>query len=203
MKNIATSIFIASLVTLTSCESNLDTINENPNDQASVDPKYLLTYVSSDAFKVNGNNMYASRMMIATDGENPYQYMKWNDASFDTYTKGLLNTGKMMQEAEKINNKNYQAIGKFYRAYYFFNLSLKFGSIPYSEAVKGELGITQPKYDSQETVMAGILSELKDANNLINSNDKIEGDIIYNGDAAKWKKLINSFRLKILITLSI
>ncbi len=196
------SAAFAGLLILTSCETDLDKINENPNDQASVDPKVLLTYVSKDAFQINGDNMYASRMMIGTDGENTYQYMKWNDASFEVYTKGLLNTVKMMQEAEKINNKNYTAIGKFYRAYYFFNLSLKFGSIPYTEAAKGESGITQPKYDSQETVMAGILSELKEANDLINSNDKIEGDIIYNGDASKWKKLINSFRLKILITMS-
>lgn len=202
MKNIIKSLFIVGLFAVTSCETNLDTINENPNDQASIDPKFLLTYVSKSAFQVNGDNMYASRMMIGTDGENTYQYMKWNDASFDVYTSGLLNTAKMMQEAEKINNKNYQAIGKFYRAYYFFNLSLKFGSIPYSEALKGESGITQPKYDTQETVMAGILSELKEANDLINSSDKIEGDIIYNGDATKWKKLINSFRLKILNTMS-
>lgn len=202
MKNSIKSLFFVGLLALTSCETNLDTINENPNDQANIDPKFLLTYVSKSAFQVNGDNMYASRMMIGTDGENTYQYMKWNDASFDVYTSGLLNTVKMMQEAEKINNKNYLAIGKFYRAYYFYNLSLKFGSIPYSEAVKGESGITQPKYDSQETVMAGILGELKEANDLINSNDKIEGDIIYNGDATKWKKLINSFRLKILISLS-
>ncbi|MCQ9642077.1 SusD/RagB family nutrient-binding outer membrane lipoprotein [Chryseobacterium sp. WG14] len=196
------SLLIAGTLALASCESSLDKINENPNDKASVDPKVLLTYVSKDAFQINGDNMYASRMMIGTDGENTYQYMKWNDTSFEVYTKGLLNTAKMMQEAEKINNKNYVAIGKFYRAYYFFTLSLKVGSIPYSEAVKGESGITQPKYDSQEAVMAGILSELKEASSLINSNDKIEGDIIYNGDAAKWKKLINSFRLKILITMS-
>lgn len=195
-------IMAAVLFTFTSCESNLDQINENPNDQASVNPKVLLTYVSQDAFQVNGDNMYASRMMIGTDGENTYQYMKWNNASFEVYNKGLLNTVKMMQEAEKINNKNYIAIGKFYRAYYFFNLSLKVGSIPYTEAIKGESGITQPKYDNQETVMAGILSELKEAVSLINSNDKIEGDIIYNGDPLKWKKLINAFRLKILMTLS-
>ncbi|MFN1217033.1 SusD/RagB family nutrient-binding outer membrane lipoprotein [Chryseobacterium kwangjuense] len=193
---------LAGILMLASCETDLDKINENPNDKASVDPKVLLTYVSKNAFQVNGDNMYASRMMIGTDGENTYQYMKWNDASFDVYTTGILNTVKMMQEAEKISNKNYAAIGKFYRAYYFFNLSLKFGSIPYTEAAKGESGITQPKYDSQETVMAGILSELKEANDLINTNDKIEGDIIYNGDATKWKKLINSFRLKILITMS-
>ncbi|SHM39558.1 SusD/RagB family nutrient-binding outer membrane lipoprotein [Chryseobacterium polytrichastri] len=202
MKNSIKSLCIIGVLALTSCETSLDKINENPNDQASIDPKFLLTYVSQNAFQVNGDNMYASRMMIGTDGENVYQYMKWNDTSFDIYSKGLLNTGKMMQEAEKINNKNYQAIGKFYRAYYFFNLSLKLGSIPYSEAVKGEYGITQPKYDSQEAVMAGILTELKDANTLINTSDKIEGDIIYNGDASKWKKLINSFRLKILMTMS-
>lgn len=196
------SLLIAGALALVSCESSLDTINENPNDKASVDPKVLLTYVSKDAFQINGDNMYASRMMIGTDGENTYQYMKWNDTSFEVYTKGLLNTVKMMQEAEKINNKNYVAIGKFYRAYYFFNLSLKVGSIPYNEAIKGEFEITQPKYDSQEAVMSGILSELKEASSLINSNDKIEGDIVYNGDAAKWKKLINAFRLKILITMS-
>ncbi|MDM1554136.1 SusD/RagB family nutrient-binding outer membrane lipoprotein [Chryseobacterium indologenes] len=201
-KRLITSVFTAGILTLTSCESNLDKINENPNDQASIDPKYLLTYVTKDAFGVNGDNMYASRMMIGTDGENTFQYMKWNDASFDVYSKGLLNTVKMMQESEKRNNKNYVAIGKFLRAYYFFNTSLKVGSIPYSEAVKGESGITQSKYDSQDVVMAGILSELKEANDLINSNDKIEGDIIFNGDVTKWKRLINSFRLKILITLS-
>jgi hypothetical protein len=202
MKNSIKSLFAAGLFVLISCETNLDTINENPNDKASIDPKFLLTYVSKSAFQVSGDNMYASRMMIGTDGENIYQYMKWNDASFDAYSSALLNTVKMIQEAQKINNKNYQAIGKFYRAYYFFDLSMKFGSIPYSDAVKGESGITQPKYDSQENVMSGILTELKEANDLINTSDKIEGDIIYNGDATKWKKLINSFRLKILINLS-
>ncbi|BAP33647.1 uncharacterized protein CHSO_4610 [Chryseobacterium sp. StRB126] len=196
------SVVAAGLFTLASCESNLDKINENPNDQASIDPKYLLTYVSRATFQVDGDNMYASRMMIGTDGENKYQYLKWNEASFEVYSKALLNTVKMMQEADKIKNKNYIAIGKFLRAYHFFNTSLRVGNIPYTDAVKGESGITQPKYDSQDVVMAGILSELKEANDLINTNDKIEGDIVFNGDASKWKKLINSFRLKILITLS-
>ncbi|MFP3833804.1 SusD/RagB family nutrient-binding outer membrane lipoprotein [Chryseobacterium sp. SIMBA_028] len=196
------SILLAGVLALTSCESSLDTINENPNDPSSIDPKYLLTYVSKYTFQVDGDNMYASRMMIGTDGENTYQYMKWNDASFEVYTKGLLNTEKMIQEAEKINNKNYIAIGKFFRAYHFFNISLKVGSAPYSEAAKGESGITQPKYDTQDAIMSGILSELKEANDLINTNDKIEGDIVFSGDALKWKKLINSFRLKILMTLS-
>jgi hypothetical protein len=76
MKNSIKSLFAAGLFALISCETNLDTINENPNDKASVDPKFLLTYVSKSAFQVSGDNMYASRMMIGTDGENIYQYMK-------------------------------------------------------------------------------------------------------------------------------
>ena len=190
------------LFSISSCETNLDTINENPNDKANIYPQYLLTYVSQSVFQVQGDPMYASRMLIATDGENVYQYLKWGEASFNVYNSDLLNTVKMMQEADRIKNKNYQAIGKFYRAFLFYNLSMKFGSIPYSEAVKGESGITQPKYDSQETVMAGILNELKEANDLINTSDVIAGDIIYKGDATKWKKLINSFRLKVLMSLS-
>ena len=201
-KRLMRSVFFVGLLSLASCESSLDQINDNPNDQATIDPKYLLTYVSKNTFQVNADNMYASRMMIGTDGENTFQYMKWGNTSFEVYTKQLLNTVKMMQEAEKINNKNYIAVGKFLRAYHFFNISLRVGSAPYSEAVKGEFGITQPKYDTQEAIMSGILSELKEANDLINTNDKIEGDIVFNGDAQKWKKLINSFRLKILITLS-
>ena len=68
-KGVLKSIFAAGLLTLASCESNLDTINENPNDQASIDPKFLLTYVEKYTFQVDGDNMYASRMMIGTDGE--------------------------------------------------------------------------------------------------------------------------------------
>jgi hypothetical protein len=44
-------LFAAGFLALASCESNLDKINENPNDQASIDPKYLLTYVSKMLFR--------------------------------------------------------------------------------------------------------------------------------------------------------
>ncbi len=49
---------------------------------------------------------------------------------------------------------------------------------------------------SRKTFFAGILNELKEANTLINTNDKIGGDIVYNGNIERWKKLINSYRLK-------
>jgi len=58
-------------------------------------------------------------------------------------------------------------------------------------------------FSAQETNISGTVKQKKERSFLmINSSDAIAGDIIYNGDAAKWKKLINSFRLKVLMTLS-
>ena len=202
MKTIFKYILISGTLFLTSCESDLTSINVNPNDLVSVDAKHLFTYVSKDIFQVDGDNLFASRMMIAIDGENSYQYYKWNDASFSDYSSTLLNVSKMILEAESVGNKNYVAIGKFYRAVIFYKLTLQFGDIPYSEALMGESYITKPKYDKQEDVFAGILKELKESNDLINATEKIEGDIIYQGDSQKWKRLINSYRLKVLMTLS-
>lgn len=202
MKKILKPLMLLGLFLVSSCETSLDSINTNPNDPESVHPKLLLTNISKEAFQVESDNMYASRMLIATDGENEYQYLKWNSASFEAYPSALLNVWRMIKEAENVQNENYQAIGLFFRAYYFFDLTMKFGAIPYHEAVGGESGITQPRYDSQEEVLVGILKELEEANQLINPEDIIENDIIFNGDYMKWKKLINSFRLKVLISLS-
>ena len=144
--------------------------------------------MARQSFPVDNSANSALRMLVNTGEENDYQYLKWNNASFDAYKNILLNDVKMMEEAAKSNNKNYQAIGKFFRALHFYNLSMRVGDIPYSEALRGETdNIRLPKYDKQEDVFAGILNELKEANTLINTNDKIGGDIVYNGNIERWK----------------
>lgn len=185
------------------CESDLDEINTNPNDPSQVSPELLLTYAQRNSFQIESKDPnYALRMLVYTGIENQYQYYKWANGSFGKYNV-LMNVTKMMEEAERVDNKNYLAIGKFLRAYHFYSLTMRFGEIPYSEALKGETeGFFQPKYDTQADVFVGILNELKEANDLINSQDPIKGDIVYGGDATKWKKLINTFRLKVLMTLS-
>lgn len=55
----------------------------------------------------------------------------------------------------------------------------------------------------KEDVFAGILQELREADEILaNDASVIDGDIIYNGNSTQWRKLINSFRLKVLMTLS-
>lgn len=186
-----------------SCESDLDKINENPNFSETVSPQLLLTAVSAHAFKVSElAPMYASRMVIGIGEENTFQYYKWSNGTMSNYNQ-LMQLQKMTEEAEKINNANYKALALFLKSVYFFDLTLRFGDIPFSDALKAETHqMFHPKYDSQEQVFEGILSYLQEANELINTSDVILGDIIFQGDVLQWKKLINAFRLKVLITLS-
>ncbi|HUH46128.1 MAG TPA: SusD/RagB family nutrient-binding outer membrane lipoprotein, partial [Arenibacter sp.] len=204
MRKIAILFGFIGLTVLSACQEDLSGINENPNNVSQTHPQLLLTNIASNAFAVDGtSSMYAMRMLVQTDEESNNQYYNWNRANFNRYNM-LGEVTKMMEEAERIESPEYVALAKFFRAYYFYNLTLTFGDIPYSEALKGESEEQfLPKYDTQKEVFVGILKELSEANDLlVGSTHIIAGDIIYGGNALKWQKLINSYRLKILMTLS-
>lgn len=73
-----------------------------------------------------------------------------------------------------------------------------YGDLPYTEALQGETGISQPKYDKQEVVMKGLLTELEAALTKFDASKlKPTADLFYGGDVAKWKKLGYSVMLRI------
>lgn len=204
MKNYIIYISLVVLVALGSCKK-MDDLRVNPNNVSETHPQLLLTNVAREAFQVVAlNPLYAGRMLILADGESDYQWYKWNQGSYNYYNE-LRDVTKMIEESEKINSSAYIAISKIFRAFYFYNLTIQFGDIPYTEALKGESeDLFTPKYDTQKDVFLGILSELEEANTLLTDNEEvINGDIIYYGDLMKWRKFANSFRLKVLLTLSV
>lgn len=193
-----------SLSIMTSCQK-LTEVNVNPNEATTTHPQALLTKVEWDAFRTwHGTSpLYALKMIVQTDGENANQIYNWQRGSFEQYGN-LRNITKMTEEAERIGAESYLALAKFFRAYYFYNLTLTFGDVPYSEAAKGEnSAIFAPKYDTQKDVLVGVLKELEEASIILKKNNNtINGDIIYGGNSGNWNKLVNSFRLKVLLTLS-
>lgn len=205
MKSKILLLTLATVATLCSCES-FSEMNTNPNMPTQVPANLLLPKVCEDAFTRSTDGMYADKMVIQTDGHNSEQFFEWNRGSFDTYNNELLQVEKMREEAERSNDTVYIPLYKFFRAYYYYNLTLRFGDIPYSEAMKGQSEINYtPKYDKQEDVFAGILRDLDDAETGLASSpdaDVIESDIIYDGNKMTWRRLINSFHLKVLMTLS-
>lgn len=195
----------AILFGLTSCK-DLAEINIDPNRVTETHPQLQLTQIEWNAFQTNAGtgSLYAMKMLVQTDGESAGQYYKWDRSDFSMYSR-LRDVTKMMEEAERINSNVYIALGKFFRAFYLMNLTLTFGDIPYSQALQGEKQdeYTPPAYDPQKEVFKGILAELKEANDLLAAeNTIIAGDIIYGGDVVKWRKAVNAFRLKVLMTLS-
>lgn len=187
--------------------SSFDDINNNPNDPTEVSPQLILPNVCQSAFYRGTGGMYADKMVVQTDGHNAEQFYEWNRGSFSTYNNELLQVQKLKEEADRTGETVYDGLYHFFRAYYFYGLTLKFGDIPYSEALKGEKeGQFTPKYDSQEQVLSGVLDELATANDELAAaaakQETISGDIVYGGTAEKWQRLVNSFRLKVLLTLS-
>ena len=202
MKNIETIAAIIVIFGCLSCE-DFDTLTKDPNRPTDVHPSLLLTNLEVTTFnQVSVGSAYACRYLVFTDGYSTDQTYGWQRAGFGTYNT-LLQVYKMMQEAEKRDLGNYLALGKFFRAYHFMQMTLTFGDIPYSEALQGDEGLFKPLYDRQEDVLAGILDELAEANDMLDeTKGEITGDIMYDGDILKWKKLINSFKIRILISLS-
>jgi hypothetical protein len=201
MKNIKLILIFFALLCF-SCE-DYEILTKDPNRPTEVHPSLLLTNIEASTFnEVSFGAAYACRYFVFTDGYSTSQTYGWQRAGFGGYST-MLQVYKMMEEAGKNNLDNYIALGKFFRAYHLTQMTLTFGDIPYSEALLGDEGIFKPRYDTQENVYIGILQELTEANEMLDeSKGKLGGDIIYNGDILKWKKLINSFKLRVLISLS-
>ena len=197
---------IAGMSLLFSCK-DFSEMNTDPNRATTTHPQLQLTKIEWEAFRDFGGTtpLYATKMLVQTDGENTAQYYKWGRGDFSAYGR-LRDITKMNEEAIRIGVPSYSALAKFFRAYYFYNLTLTFGDVPYTQALQAESATEPyfaPVYDDQKTVLKGVLKELEEANDILSKeNTIINGDIIYSGSVAQWRKLVNSFRLKVLLSLS-
>jgi hypothetical protein len=157
-----------------------------------------------------GNNIYAW-----TDGTE-------SNGPFNSYL--VLKNVVQMDQAEvtlgggKAVNP-YEAIGRFIQAYYYYNMTSLMGDVPVTTALQGQADET-PKYTPQQQVFAYILSELDTANSdfatlIANQDNSLSStqDLYYgpgmNPNIAStaqqlqaWQKLVNTFELRVLISLS-
>ncbi len=203
MNNLIKSISIIVLVFLMACRDHQD-FQVNPNSTTNANPGLLLTGIEVGAFNsIDLNAAMACRYLVNVNLVNDFQYYAWDRAGFGFYGT-LRQVEKMEEEALTFDNNNYKAIAKFFRAFVYEQITRQFGDIPFSESMRAEELLITPAYDDQKTVYIGVLNLLEEANNLIDPNsDPITGDVVFNGDISKWQKLINSYRLRVLMSLSV
>ena len=102
---------------------------------------------------------------------------------------------------------NTRCVARICRALTFHRLTDWYGSIPYTEAIKGLDGIFQPHYDKQKDIYMDLLKELDEACAEFNASDADyaafkAADFVYKGDVAKWKKFGYSLMLRLAMRIS-
>jgi hypothetical protein len=219
-KYISITLSVVVLI-LASCTGDFEELNTNPNRPVSVGAQFLLPQALQTTIDNYWGNKtrnqrlnfdhamswvgYISRNIYENEGDNYNVQPSVNISNWEVfYTDGLINFQKIVEIAGPDGDKynpNYMGIGIGMKAWIFSMLSDVWGAIPYSEAARGTdaEAIFSPAYDSQETVYAGIIADLEEANSLLDaSGPSVSGDILFNGNVVMWKKFFNSLRFRLL-----
>lgn len=80
-----------------------------------------------------------------------------------------------------------------------------YGDAPYTEAFNSN--IVSPKYDDDKTIIPALFKELDEAKAYFNNTSSSvvplgKEDILFGGDLVRWKRLVNTVELKMLLRLS-
>lgn len=195
-------------ITLSSCKK-FDYYQINPNTPTQADPSLELANIEQTAFAtINTEASLATRQLVYAQSSSTTQNYGWQRADSDSSYKKIAQVVKMEQEAARIGKPNYKYLGKFFRSYYIVGATLTFGDVPYAQAMQAlnnnfSDGALRPVYDAQEDIYLQVLNDLKLASDSLSaSGGTINNDIIYNGDITQWKKAINTFSLRVLMSLS-
>lgn len=218
-KNIA--FILVGIIMLASCSKKIDALQADPNRPTNVPPGLILGNVLT---AVAGNGSYGTLGGLNSWNNvqnwnqyfcNNYDYYgnniySWTNGSFDPYLV-LKNVVQMEHEATAKGAgavNPYESVGRFIRAYYFYNLTMLFGDVPVTQALLGS-GNPTPSYTPQQQVFAYVLNQLDTANThfatLIANNDQsllASQDLFYQGNLARWQKAVNAFKLRVLVQLS-
>jgi hypothetical protein len=207
IKNILLKSLAIIALAFTSCQ-DFEELAVNPNQPTTVPASLVFNRL---AFDLNENPWGAASQYAQYWCIN-YEY--YGNQNYNWTTTGL-NFGqlndvlKMEEEAAKTSKalNPYSAIGKFFRAYFFVNMAQRVGDVPLSEALKAGEGVFKPKYNTQKEVYVQALQWLEQANNDLTtlageSSAVLGGDIYFGGDLRKWRKMVNSYRLRVLVSLS-
>ena len=92
-------------------------------------------------------------------------------------------------------------VANILQQYVFWTITDRWGDVPYSEALQGA-SKTTPKYDTQESIYKGMIASLKASVAAFDGTSTVQGDIIFNGNVASWKRAANSMRMLMAIQLS-
>ncbi|MEN0055648.1 MAG: SusD/RagB family nutrient-binding outer membrane lipoprotein [Mucilaginibacter sp.] len=218
MKAYGIILFFLTGLILVSCKK-LDEMNIDPNgiDPSIANPSQLLTTVitrsGTTVTELGFGQISGVMQQTQEDGwSGGYNDFGWQSSSHDGTWKSLYqnlsDSKEMMRKANEANNDFFRAASLIMTAYNFGHIADFWGDAPYSEALRNDDGIMNPKYDAQFNIYKGILDDLEQANALLSkapgSYNTINNgqDVLYSGDITKWRRFANSLSIRYNLRLS-
>lgn len=224
------SILLTALgvILLTGCEKDFDKINKNPNQSLEAASPALLSQAIRDFAYNDFDVWYGGRQSnVASQHMSQRNYTSEDRYSFRVnVTDGFFRNNYIwMNNLQRIIDLNTDpatkakyaalygpnsmqiAVAEIMKCWVFQLLTDYFGDIPYSQALKLQ-EFPQPEYDTQKEVYDGLIATLRDAQDSLDVliadgvSGFSSGDLFYNGDLERWKKMANSLRLRISLRAS-
>lgn len=208
--SIVKSLAVFGLIAIASgCTKNFDDINTNPNAPIAVNPGLLLPQIQRDMMgSLMGETWGIGNIVIQHTAKNQFvnedRYL-WGELNsiWNNVYDNMRDVQNIIKQSETTGENNYKGVALVMKSWMFSLATDAYGDIPYSQAIQAKEGENYPKYDAQEVVYNGILADLTTAVSLLgSSSESVAGDIVFNGDIAKWKKLASSLRIRALMRIS-
>jgi hypothetical protein len=204
-KNIFSFLVSGLLLFATSCEDYIEDVNISPNNptEAPLNNVIIAAQVNFGAFMEGEDARLASMWTQQTSGEDR-QYSAYHIYNLTTeafswfypYIGTLQQLDIAIEEAEAIDNRSTAGMLKTMKAATFGTLTSLYGDIPFSEALQAP-EVTNPVYDEQEAVYAGVQAILDEAiADLSTGQGTIIADILGGGDAEAWLEAAHTYKAR-------
>ncbi len=206
---IALSVLIALLCIPLSCTDGFEELNTNPKliTDDDIKPSLLFTRVlkesSFDILNVGRIGEFSSyikrgdsgNMLALTDFSEPFNY-------YTAYIENLAAIIRLTADDPDMRNQN--AMARIWKVWVYHRMTDAYGDIPYTEvATSFDDIVLYPKYDTQESIYADMLKELKEAASALSTSSEQKSfgaaDVLFAGDADSWKRFANSLRLRLAL----
>jgi Starch-binding associating with outer membrane/Susd and RagB outer membrane lipoprotein len=184
-------------------------VNKDPNNPTTATPSLLLADIETNLignFAGLEGNLEAFVGIVGTQATSRWDFQNnaFDGTWTDLYARSFNNLGQLIDNAQSTNSPVYLGIAQTLKAYAGATMVDLWGDVPFSEA---NLAASQkknfyPKFDKDVDVYNACLALLDEAivNLAKTSPVAVSGDLIYSGDAAKWKRLATTMKLKLLMT---
>lgn len=205
MKKYIKSVILATVGfgLFTSCQSELDHFNENPNSSISTTPSLLLSAMEVSTFSTHTTGLirisnildqHLAGTSVGQLGDIQRYFISEQDVNneWNTLYSTTLMNGYLLNRDFAAHYPYYNGIGQVLTAINLGYATDLWGDVPYDEAFKAEQGNRAPKYNTQQEIYERLQSILDDA--IVNlqktesSNLTVPGDddYIFNGNTKKW-----------------